>query len=115
MGPLILLENFFYLFRSSLWLHLVYGSSSVTQGDIQIGAKWSQIQRLRGSNGLAVWYKVKLCVRLSRGRLLSLVTLRVFILGVHVFFFLVRVFFFVPVFFFFFSCVFFLFIVLFFC
>ena len=53
-GPLVLLENFPDLFRGSLWLHLVYGSSSVTQGDIQIGAKWSQVKRLRGSNGLAV-------------------------------------------------------------
>ena len=52
-----------------------YGSSSVTQGDIQIGAKWSQVQRLRGSNGSAVWYKVKLCIGLSRGLLVSLVTL----------------------------------------
>ena len=74
-GPLVLLENFPDLFRGSLWLHLVYGSSSVTPRDIQIDAKWSQVQRLRGSNGLAVWYKVKLCVGLSRGRLVGLVTL----------------------------------------
>ena len=70
-GPLVLLENFPDLVRGSLWLHLVYGSSSVTQGDIQIDAKWSQVQRLRGSNGLPVWYKVKLCVGLSRGRLVN--------------------------------------------
>ena len=56
VGPLVLLEeNFPDLFRDSLWLHLVYGSSSVTQGDIQIGAKWSKVQRLHVSNGLAVW------------------------------------------------------------
>ena len=56
IGPLILLENFPDLFRSSLWLHfldnaaalskLVNGSSSVIQGDILIGATWSQMQRL---------------------------------------------------------------------
>ena len=74
-GPLILLENFPDLFRGSLWFHFVYGSSSVTQGDIQIGTKWSQVQRLRGSNGLAMWHKVKLCIGLTRGRLVSLVTL----------------------------------------
>ena len=39
VGPLVLLENFLDLFRGSLWLHLVYASSSVTQGDIQIGEK----------------------------------------------------------------------------
>ena len=39
VGPLVLLENFPDLFRGSLWLHLVNGSSSVTQGDILIGAK----------------------------------------------------------------------------
>ena len=38
VGPLVLLENFPDFVRGSLWLHLVYGSSSVTQGDIQIGA-----------------------------------------------------------------------------
>ena len=57
MGPLILLENFSDLFRNSLWLHfldnaaalsnLVNGSSSVIQGDILIGATWSQVQRLQ--------------------------------------------------------------------
>ena len=68
-GPLILLKkNFPDLFRGSLWLHLVCGSSSVTQGDVQIGAKWSQVQRLHVSNGLAVW------VGLSRGQLVHLVT-----------------------------------------
>ena len=30
VGPLVLLENFPDLFRGSLWLHLVNGSSSVT-------------------------------------------------------------------------------------
>ena len=55
VGPLVLLENFPDLFRGSLWLHLVNGWSSVTQGDILIGAKWSQVQRLHVSNGLAVW------------------------------------------------------------
>ena len=85
MGPLILLENFPDRFRGSLWLHfldnaaalsiLVNGSSSVIQGDILIGATWSQIQRLRSSNGLAVWNIVKLCVGLSRGQLVTLVTL----------------------------------------
>ena len=38
-GPLVLPENFPDLFRGSLWLHLVNESSSVTQGDILIGAK----------------------------------------------------------------------------
>ena len=57
IGPLILLENFPDLFRGSLWLHfldnaaalsnLVNGSSSVIQGDILIGATWSQVQRLQ--------------------------------------------------------------------
>ena len=57
MGPLVLLENFWDLFRGSLWLlfldnaaalsNLVNGSSSVIQGDILIGATWSQIQRLQ--------------------------------------------------------------------
>ena len=57
VGPLILLENFPDLFRGSLWLHfldnaaalsnLVNGSSSVIQGDILIGATWSQVQRLQ--------------------------------------------------------------------
>ena len=54
VGPLVLLENFPDLFRGSLWLHLVNGWSSVMQGDIPIGAKWSQVQRLHVSNGLAV-------------------------------------------------------------
>ena len=54
VGPLVLLENFPVLF---LWLHfldnkaalsnLVNGSSSVIQGDILIGATWSQVQRLQ--------------------------------------------------------------------
>ena len=57
VGPLVLLENLPDLFRSSLWLHfldiaaalsnLVDGSSSVIQGDILIGAAWSQVQRLQ--------------------------------------------------------------------
>ena len=57
IAPLILLENFQDLFRVSLWLHfldsaaalsnLVNGSSSVIQGDILIGATWSQVQRLQ--------------------------------------------------------------------
>ena len=57
VGPLVLLENFPDMFRGSLWLHfldnaaalsnLVNGSSSVIQGDILIGATWSQIQRLQ--------------------------------------------------------------------
>ena len=57
VGPLVLLENFPDQFRGSLWLHfldnaaalsnLVNGSSSVIQGDILIGATWSQIQRLQ--------------------------------------------------------------------
>ena len=57
VGPLVLLENFPDIFRGSLWLHfldnaaalsnLVNGSSSVIQGDILIGATWSQIQRLQ--------------------------------------------------------------------
>ena len=85
MGPLILLKNFPDRFRGSLWLHfldnaaalsiLVNGSSSVIQGDILIGATWSQTQSLRDSNGLAVWNIVKLCVGLSRGQLVTLVTL----------------------------------------
>ena len=54
---LVLFENFPELFRGSLWLHfidnvaalssLVNGSSSVMQGDILIGATWSQVQRLQ--------------------------------------------------------------------
>ena len=55
MGPLVLLGNFPDLFRGSLWHHLVNGSLSVTQGDFLISAKWSQVQRLHVSNGLAVW------------------------------------------------------------
>ena len=57
VGPLVLLENFPDMFRGSLWLHfldnaaalsnLVNGSSSVIQGDILIGATWSQIQHLQ--------------------------------------------------------------------
>ena len=57
VGPLVLLENFPDMFRGSLWLHvldnaaalsnLVNGSSSVIQGDILIGATWSQVQRLQ--------------------------------------------------------------------
>ena len=57
VGPLVLLENFPDLFRGSLWLHfldnaaalsnLVNGSSSVIQGDILIGATWSQDHRLQ--------------------------------------------------------------------
>ena len=56
VSPLVLLENFPNRFRGSLRLHfvdnaaalsiLVNGSSSVIQGDILIGATWSQIQRL---------------------------------------------------------------------
>ena len=55
VGPLVLLENFPDQCRGSLWLHfldyaaalsnLVNGSSSVIQGDILIGATWSQIHR----------------------------------------------------------------------
>ena len=54
---LFLLENFPDVSRYSLWLHildnaaalsnLVNGSSSVIQGDILIGATWSQVQRLQ--------------------------------------------------------------------
>ena len=57
IGPLFLLENFPDVSRYSLWLHildnaaalsnLVNGSSSVIQGDILIGATWSQVQRLQ--------------------------------------------------------------------
>ena len=57
IGLLILLENFPDLFRGSLWLYfldnaaalsnLVKGSSSVIQGDILIGARWSREQRLQ--------------------------------------------------------------------
>ena len=57
VGPLVLLEKFPDQFRGSLWLHfldnsaalsnLVNGSSSVIQGDILIGATWSQVQRLQ--------------------------------------------------------------------
>ena len=57
VGLLVLLENFPDQFRGSLWLHfldnaaalsnLVNGSSSVIQGDILIGATWSQIQHLQ--------------------------------------------------------------------
>ena len=49
--------------------------SSVIQGGILIGATWSHVQRLRSSNGLAVWNIVRLCVGLSRGQLVNLVTL----------------------------------------
>ena len=57
VGPLVLLENFPDLFQGSLWLHfldnaaalsnLINGSSFVTQGDILIGATWSQVQSLQ--------------------------------------------------------------------
>ena len=57
IGPVVLLENFPDVFWDSLWLHfldnaaalsnLVNGSSSVIQGDILIGATWSQVQRLQ--------------------------------------------------------------------
>ena len=57
VGPLVLLENFPDLLRGSLSLHFVNGSLSVTQGDFLIGAKWSQVQRLHVSNGLAVWIR----------------------------------------------------------
>ena len=67
MGLLVLLENFLDLFRGSLWLHLVNGSSSVTQGDIRIGTKWNQVQRLHVSNGLVVWKRNQtLCWAFSR-------------------------------------------------
>ena len=82
---MILLKTFPDRFRGSLWLHfldnaaalsmLVNASSSVIQGDILIGATWSQTQSLRDSNGLAVWNIVKLCVGLSQGQLVTLVTL----------------------------------------
>ena len=49
--------------------------SSVILRDILIDASWSHVQRLRGSNALAVWNIFKLCVGLSRGQLVSLVTL----------------------------------------
>ena len=52
VGPLVLLENFPDLLRGSLWLHLVNGSLSVTQGDFLIGAKWSQVQRLH----VSIWF-----------------------------------------------------------
>ena len=67
VGPLVLLENFPDMFRGSLWLHfldnaaassnLANGSSSVIQGDILIGATWSQVQRLHVSHGLTVWIR----------------------------------------------------------
>ena len=41
---LVFLENLPDLFRGSLWLHLV---------------KWSQVQRLQVSNGLAVWIRIQ--------------------------------------------------------
>ena len=41
--------------------------SSVTQGDILIDARWSQIQRLQGSNGLTVWNLVEPCSRAFPG------------------------------------------------
>ena len=76
IGLLILLENYPDRFRSSLWLHfldnaaalsnLVNGSSSFIQGDILIGATWSQVQHLQ----VFPWFnRRENCVELSRGQL----------------------------------------------
>ena len=56
IGPLAILETFPNIVKGSLWLHfidnvasqhsLIKGSSSISSGDVVVGATWQKIQKL---------------------------------------------------------------------